>query len=174
MFAVNKAIDKTITAVGGDGKIGVVWHTQGSGKSMEMAFYTAKAMTQPILRNPTVVVLTDRIDLDSQLFLTFAAGDLLPETPVQADTKEQLVRMLDRPSGGIIFTTLQKFHRPRADIEAGIASRCCPSGATCWSLSTRRAAATTTSSTGTPRTCTTRCLTRRSSPSPARRSRPRK
>ncbi|MEU8153138.1 type I restriction endonuclease subunit R [Micromonospora sp. NPDC048986] len=120
MYAVNTAVDKTITAVGGDGKIGVVWHTQGSGKSMEMAYYTAKVMKEPALRNPTIVVLTDRIDLDSQLFLTFAASDLLPETPVQADTKEQLMRLLDRPSGGIIFTTLQKFNRSKADKEANI------------------------------------------------------
>ena len=120
MYAVNKAVDKTITAVGGDGKIGVVWHTQGSGKSMEMAYYSAKVMKEPALRNPTIVVLTDRIDLDSQLFLTFAASDLLPETPVQADTKEQLMRMLDRPSGGIIFTTLQKFNRSKADREAQV------------------------------------------------------
>ncbi|MGW3606520.1 type I restriction endonuclease subunit R [Micromonospora sp. NPDC005161] len=120
MFAVNIAVDKTITAVGGNGRIGVVWHTQGSGKSMEMAYYTAKVMKEPALRNPTIVVLTDRIDLDSQLFLTFAASDLLPETPVQADTKEQLMRLLDRPSGGIIFTTLQKFNRSKADKEANI------------------------------------------------------
>ena len=120
MFAVNRAVDKTITAVNGDGKIGVVWHTQGSGKSMEMAYYAAKVMKEPALRNPTIVLLTDRIDLDSQLFLTFAASDLLPEAPVQADSKERLMRMLDRPSGGIIFTTLQKFNRSKADKEANI------------------------------------------------------
>lgn len=120
MYAVNKAIDKTITAIAGDGRIGVVWHTQGSGKSMEMAYYAAKVMKEPALRNPTIVVLTDRIDLDSQLFLTFAASDLMPETPVQADSKEQLMRLLDRRSGGIIFTTLQKFNRSKADREANI------------------------------------------------------
>ncbi len=115
VFAVNKAVDHTITAVHGDGKIGVVWHTQGSGKSMEMVYYAAKAMKEPALRNPTIVVITDRIDLDNQLFLTFAASDLLPETPVQANTTQELIGLLDRPTGGIIFTTLQKFKRDQED-----------------------------------------------------------
>jgi type I restriction enzyme R subunit len=122
MFAVNKAIDKTITAVASNGKIGVVWHTQGSGKSMEMVFYVAKAMKEPALRNPTFVILTDRIDLDSQLYATFAASDLTPEHNLpSAETKEQIQQLLaDRPSGGIIFTTLQKFWRTKEDKENNV------------------------------------------------------
>lgn len=118
--AVNKAVDRTVTAVASDGKIGVVWHTQGSGKSKEMEFYAAKAMRHPALRNPTIVVLTDRIDLDSQLYLGFAASELLPEEPQATESSEQLRRLLDRPSGGIVFTTLQKFRVSREDRERGI------------------------------------------------------
>ncbi|MEH1128372.1 type I restriction endonuclease subunit R [Micromonospora sp. CPCC 206061] len=122
MFAVNKAIDKTVTAVASNGKIGVVWHTQGSGKSMEMVYYVAKAMKEPALRNPTFVVLTDRIDLDSQLYATFAASELTPErTLPRAETKEQIQQLLaDRPSGGIVFTTLQKFWRTKEDRENNV------------------------------------------------------
>lgn len=120
MHAVNKAVAKTVVAVHSDGRIGVVWHTQGSGKSMEMVYYAAKVMKEPALRNPTIVVLTDRIDLDSQLYLTFAASELRPEDPQPVETKEQLIRALDRPSGGLLFTTLQKFNRSKEDREANI------------------------------------------------------
>ena len=93
------------------GKGGVVWHTQGAGKSIEMTCLGGKLMQHPQMGNPTLVVVTDRNDLDNQLFGVFAgAGELLRETPVQADTRPKLRELLaNRPSGGIIFTTIQKF-----------------------------------------------------------------
>ncbi len=92
----------------GDRKAGVVWHTQGSGKSLSMVFYTGKIVLA--LNNPTVVVLTDRNDLDQQLFDTFAAcKQLLRQAPVQAETREHLKNLLKTEGGGIIFTTIQKF-----------------------------------------------------------------
>ena len=130
-FAVKKAVEKTkiACAKGGDKKAGVVWHTQGSGKSFSMVFYAAKLVKE--LNNPTIVVLTDRNDLDDQLFSTFAkSADILRQTPKQADvrklTSEQKLSnakakdnskevnglfdlLNDRESGGIIFTTIQKF-----------------------------------------------------------------
>lgn len=95
----------------GSKKAGVIWHTQGSGKSISMVCYTGKLVQQGEMKNPTVVVVTDRTDLDGQLFATFShAADLLRETPVQAQSREELREMLDtRNSGGIIFTTIQKF-----------------------------------------------------------------
>jgi type I restriction enzyme, R subunit len=111
--AVRKAVDSTFraAAVEGDRKIGVVWHTQGSGKSISMCFYAAKVITAPEMKNPTLVIVTDRNDLDEQLFGQFSqASELLRETPVQAETREELRQMLAaRPSGGVIFTTIQKF-----------------------------------------------------------------
>lgn len=97
--------------VPGSRKAGVVWHTQGSGKSISMACYAGKLLQQPDMNNPTLVVVTDRMDLDNQLFQTFsAAQDLLKQTPQQADSREELRDMLlARQSGGIIFTTVQKF-----------------------------------------------------------------
>lgn len=93
------------------GKGGVVWHTQGAGKSIEMTCLGGKLMQHPQMGNPTLVVVTDRNDLDNQLFGVFAgAAELLRETPVQADTRPRLRELLaNRPSGGIIFTTIQKF-----------------------------------------------------------------
>ena len=95
----------------GSRKAGVVWHTQGSGKSITMACYAGKLLQQPQMKNPTLVVVTDRNDLDGQLFGTFcAAEDLLRQTPVQAGSREELRQMLAaREAGGIIFTTVQKF-----------------------------------------------------------------
>lgn len=99
----------------GDHKAGVIWHTQGSGKSLLMAFYAGLLVFEPRMANPTLVVLTDRNDLDDQLFATFAmCKDLLRQTPVQAQDREHLRVLLDRASGGVIFTTLQKFS-PAAD-----------------------------------------------------------
>jgi type I restriction enzyme R subunit len=123
-WAVNKAVDQTLESVETDGRIGVVWHTQGSGKSLEMAYYAGKIMGHPAMENPTVVVLTDRHDLDDQLFdETFAPskpGSPLPEAPVKADSRAHLKELLaGRESGGIIFTTLQKFGLTREDREAG-------------------------------------------------------
>jgi len=95
----------------GSRKAGVVWHTQGSGKSITMACYAGKLLQQPEMKNPTLVVVTDRNDLDGQLFATFsAASDLLKTTPVQASDRDELREMLaSREAGGIIFTTVQKF-----------------------------------------------------------------
>ncbi|MBE0500879.1 MAG: type I restriction endonuclease subunit R, partial [Desulfuromonadales bacterium] len=92
-------------------KAGVVWHTQGSGKSITMCCYAGKLLQQPEMNNPTIVVVTDRNDLDGQLFATFSnARELLRQTPVQADSREELRELLAaRQSGGILFTTVQKF-----------------------------------------------------------------
>ncbi|MGB0468195.1 MAG: type I restriction endonuclease subunit R [Pontibacterium sp.] len=97
--------------VPGSGKAGVVWHTQGSGKSISMVCYAGKLLAQPKMNNPTIVVVTDRNDLDGQLFNTFAmAAEMLKQTPVQAGDRDELRDMLAaRQSGGIIFTTVQKF-----------------------------------------------------------------
>ncbi|RYD43361.1 MAG: type I restriction endonuclease subunit R, partial [Verrucomicrobiaceae bacterium] len=97
--------------VPGSRKAGVFWHTQGSGKSISMACYAGKLLQQPEMNNPTLVVVTDRNDLDGQLYQQFcAAKDLLKQTPEQAESREQLREMLGaRQSGGIIFTTIQKF-----------------------------------------------------------------
>ena len=100
----------------GDRKIGVIWHTQGSGKSIEMLLYAAKIMRDERMSNPTLVFLTDRNDLDDQLFgEVFAPADILPEKPAQADSRADLRTLLRRASGGIIFTTLQKFAPEQGD-----------------------------------------------------------
>ncbi|MCC2971186.1 type I restriction endonuclease subunit R [Massilia sp. IC2-476] len=94
----------------GDKRAGVIWHTQGSGKSLLMAFYAGQLVKHPAMANPTLVVLTDRNDLDDQLFSTFSmCRDLIRQTPVQAESREDLQKILSRASGGVIFTTLQKF-----------------------------------------------------------------
>ena len=94
----------------GDRKAGVIWHTQGSGKSLLMAFYAGLLIQHQAMANPTLVVLTDRNDLDDQLFTTFAmCKDLIRQTPIQAKDREHLRTLLNRASGGVIFTTLQKF-----------------------------------------------------------------
>ena len=133
-FAVNKAIISTLRASAnenghfaaehpavyglpsvehqakGDKRAGVVWHTQGSGKSLSMVFYAGKLVLSEEMNNPTIVVLTDRNDLDQQLFETFSnCQQLLRQTPVQAANREDLKRLLSVASGGIIFTTIQKF-----------------------------------------------------------------
>jgi len=109
-YAVNKAVESTRLAAmeKGNRKAGVVWHTQGSGKSLSMVFYTGKLIHN--LDNPTIVVITDRNDLDQQLFDTFAASaSLLGQSPVKAESREQLKSLLRVASGGIVFTTIQKF-----------------------------------------------------------------
>ena len=94
----------------GDRRAGVIWHTQGSGKSLLMVFYAGQLVKHPAMSNPTLVVLTDRNDLDDQLFSTFSmCRDLIRQTPVQAESREHLQALLNRASGGVIFTTLQKF-----------------------------------------------------------------
>ena len=94
----------------GDRRIGVVWHTQGSGKSLTMVFYAGSIIRESTMKNPTIVVLTDRNDLDNQLFGTFShCQDLLRQPPVQAESREDLRNKLSVESGGVIFTTIQKF-----------------------------------------------------------------
>ena len=114
--AVRAAVEQVVTAASTDeatrrGKGGVVWHTQGSGKSITMACFAARVMQEPRLENPTIVVITDRNDLDGQLLGVFSLSqDLLREQPQQATTRQRLRELLDnRPSGGIIFATIQKF-----------------------------------------------------------------
>jgi len=111
-YAVNKAIYSTIKAASfsGDQRAGVVWHTQGSGKSLSMVFYSGKMVVTPQLNNPTIVVLTDRNDLDQQLFETFSnCQQLIRQTPVQAESRSHLQSLLTVASGGVVFTTIQKF-----------------------------------------------------------------
>ena len=99
----------------GDRRIGVVWHTQGSGKSLTMAFYTGAIIREPAMENPTVVVLTDRNDLDDQLYGTFSrCKDLLRQPPTQAESRADLRNKLSVNAGGVVFTTIQKFMPPTA------------------------------------------------------------
>jgi type I restriction enzyme R subunit len=146
-YAVNKAVDSTIRAIGvnrenrilrespaeyglpdvknqieGDKKAGVVWHTQGSGKSLSMVFYTGKIVQY--LDNPTIVVITDRNDLDDQLFDTFAASvQLLRQEPVQAESREHLKSLLKVDTGGIVFTTIHKFWPDEGNIYETLSER---------------------------------------------------
>lgn len=116
--AVKHAVGQTVkaTAPGGDRRVGVIWHTQGSGKSLLMAFYTGKLAQHPGLENPTIVVITDRNDLDDQLYTTFAGcRDLIRQTPVQAESRSDLQKALQRASGGVVFTTIQKFAPPEGE-----------------------------------------------------------
>lgn len=132
-YAVNKAIESTIRAIGealpvvqdnpekygfasvrnqspGDKRAGVVWHTQGSGKSLTMVFYVGKLVLAEEMNNPTIVVLTDRNDLDQQLFETFTnCQQLIRQTPQQAANRDDLKKLLAVASGGVVFTTIQKF-----------------------------------------------------------------
>ena len=147
-YAVNKAVESTLRATGiniggdkvaespvnfgfktvkeqmvGDHRAGVVWHTQGSGKSLSMVFYTGKIVQ--CLNNPTVVVITDRNDLDDQLFDTFAGSrQLLRQTPVQAESRDQLKSLLKVNSGGVIFTTIQKFQPETGNVYEQLTDRC--------------------------------------------------
>jgi type I restriction enzyme, R subunit len=138
--AVNAAVDETVRASGmvdqnlvrnntgafwsgkmqggqpGDRRAGVVWHTQGSGKSYSMLFYAARVVRHPAMQNPTLVVLTDRNDLDDQLFGQFQrCADILGQVPVQASGREDLRTLLNRASGGVVFTTIHKFMPPKVD-----------------------------------------------------------
>ncbi|SDY24205.1 type I restriction endonuclease subunit R [Thermoactinomyces sp. DSM 45892] len=108
-FAVKKAVASTVKAINTDGKGGVFWHTQGSGKSLSMVFYAH--LLQQVLHSPTIVVLTDRNDLDDQLFAQFAmCADFIRQTPQQAENRSHLKELLaGRQANGIIFTTAQKF-----------------------------------------------------------------
>ena len=109
----------------GDRRIGVVWHTQGSGKSLTMAFYAGAVIREPAMENPTVVVLTDRNDLDDQLFGTFSrCQDLLRQPPAQAESRADLRSKLSVESGGVVFTTIQKFFpEERGDTHPALSDR---------------------------------------------------
>jgi type I restriction enzyme R subunit len=116
--AVKKAVAATVEAARakGDRKVGVIWHTQGSGKSLLMAFYAGQLVREPAMENPTIVVITDRNDLDDQLYGTFSmCRDLIRQTPVQAESREDLQQALARASGGVVFTTIQKFAPPKGE-----------------------------------------------------------
>ena len=118
--AVRHAVKSTIAAASpkGDRRIGVIWHTQGSGKSLLMAFYAGQIIAHPAMENPTFVVITDRNDLDDQLFGTFSmCRDLLRQSPRQADSREDLQKALTRPAGGVVFTTIQKFAPERGETD---------------------------------------------------------
>jgi type I restriction enzyme R subunit len=102
----------------GDRRVGVIWHTQGSGKSLTMAFYAGRVVLEPAMENPTLVVITDRNDLDDQLFGTFArCQELLRQPPVQAQNRAHLRELLRTASGGVVFTTVQKFFPTQGDDE---------------------------------------------------------
>jgi len=119
-YAVQKAVEQTLRATNskeGDRKVGVVWHTQGSGKSLSMVFYAGQIITHKDMKNPTIVILTDRNDLDDQLFSTFGnCISLLRQKPQQATSREDLKKKLNVNGGGIIFTTIQKFSDETGEI----------------------------------------------------------
>jgi len=118
-YAVNKALESTVTASGsnGDRRGGVIWHTQGSGKSLSMVFFSGKLIIEPRMENPTLVILTDRNDLDEQLHETFTnCQQLLRQEPQKAESRKELRQLLKVASGGIVFTTIQKFMPIPADI----------------------------------------------------------
>lgn len=138
----------------GGQRIGVVWHTQGSGKSLSMVFYAGKIIRHPGMKNPTLVVITDRNDLDDQLFGTFShCKDLLRQTPVQAESRDHLKELLDVPAGGVVFTTIQKFF-PKIKAKTIPHS---PAGKISWSSRTRHTGASTVLSKDSPGTCTMLC-----------------
>jgi type I restriction enzyme R subunit len=123
-YAVNKAVESSVKASqeNGDRKGGVVWHTQGSGKSLSMVFYTGKIVQR--LNNPTILVITDRNDLDDQLFDTFAASkQLLRQVPVQANDRHHLKDLLKVASGGVVFATVQKFQPEEGNIYETLTER---------------------------------------------------
>ena len=135
-YAVNAAVQETVRASGlgldvrslggkpGDRRAGVVWHTQGSGKSFSMLFYAARIVRHPAMQNPTLVVLTDRNDLDDQLFSQFQrCADLLGQTPLQAANREHLRELLNRASGGVVFTTIQKFMPEKGEAMPELSAR---------------------------------------------------
>jgi type I restriction enzyme, R subunit len=146
--AVNAAVEETVRASGmldvnvakqdlgtywagrlhggqpGDRRAGVVWHTQGSGKSFSMLFYAARVVRHPAMQNPTLVVLTDRNDLDDQLFGQFQrCADILGQTPVQASGREHLRELLNRASGGVVFTTIHKFAAEKGELMPELSKR---------------------------------------------------
>ena len=126
-YSVQKAVKQTLRATAvkeGNRKIGVVWHTQGSGKSLSMLFYAGQIITHPQMGNPTLVMLTDRNDLDDQLFGTFGnCVGLLRQTPVQANNREHIKELLKVSGGGVIFTTIQKFAPTEGNVYDRLSNR---------------------------------------------------
>ncbi|VVH52204.1 Type I restriction-modification system, restriction subunit R (EC [uncultured Gammaproteobacteria bacterium] len=126
-YSVQKAVEQTIRATHskeGDRKIGVIWHTQGSGKSLSMVFYSGQIITHPQMGNPTIVMLTDRNDLDDQLFGTFGnCIGLLRQTPVQANNRAHIKELLKVSGGGVIFTTIQKFAPSEGNVYETLSER---------------------------------------------------
>lgn len=126
-YAVQKAVAETLRATNakdGDRKVGVVWHTQGSGKSLSMVFYSGQIITHPQMENPTIVILTDRNDLDDQLYGTFGnCVGLLRQTPVQANNREHIKELLKVSGGGVIFTTIQKFAPAEGNVYETLSER---------------------------------------------------
>ncbi len=126
-YSVQKAVEQTIRATHskeGDRKIGVIWHTQGSGKSLSMVFYSGQIITHPQMGNPTIVMLTDRNDLDDQLFGTFGnCIGLLRQTPVQANNRAHIKELLKVSGGGVIFTTIQKFSPSEGNVYETLSER---------------------------------------------------
>jgi len=125
-YAVNKAVESTIIASSttGDRRGGVIWHTQGSGKSLSMVFYSGKLIVEPRMENPTLVILTDRNDLDEQLHETFSnCQQLLRQEPQKAEDRNHLRKLLKVASGGIVFTTIQKFMPMTSDISSDVVSQ---------------------------------------------------
>ena len=126
-YAVEKAVQETLRATHeheGNRKIGVIWHTQGSGKSLSMVFYTGQIVVEPDMKNPTIIILTDRNDLDDQLFATFGnCTQLLRQTPVQAESRDHLKELLKVSGGGIVFTTIQKFTPTQGNIYETLSER---------------------------------------------------
>ncbi|RSK40408.1 type I restriction endonuclease subunit R [Mangrovimonas spongiae] len=126
-YAVQKAVTQTLRATHseeGDRKVGVVWHTQGSGKSLSMVFYSGQIITHPQMENPTIVILTDRNDLDDQLFGTFGnCVGLLRQTPIQAESREHIKQLLKVSGGGVIFTTIQKFAPTEGNVYETLSDR---------------------------------------------------
>jgi type I restriction enzyme R subunit len=114
--AVRRAVEATAEAMPADGRAGVVWHTQGSGKSYTMVFYARKLRSDSRFENPTIVALTDRTDLDTQLHETFARERTLAPAVEQAESIADLRERLDRPAGGIVFSTIQKFAAPEGEM----------------------------------------------------------
>jgi type I restriction enzyme R subunit len=122
--AAKKGLHKVIKALASDGKAGVIWHTQGSGKSLLMAFFAGMLVHHEELQNPTLVVLTDRTDLDNQLFGTFSrCAELFGQDPQQVTEVAELRQLLDRQAGGVIFATIQKFRPEDGDFEVLTARR---------------------------------------------------
>ncbi|MBK7756287.1 MAG: DEAD/DEAH box helicase family protein [Deltaproteobacteria bacterium] len=121
VHAVNKAVAATLRAAAetGDQRVGVVWHTQGSGKSISMVYYAGKVILEPELQNPTLLVVTDRNDLDGQLYAQFCAAKGLIPNPKRCESREQLRELLMVASGGVIFTTIQKFSLTEAERRGG-------------------------------------------------------